>query len=129
MKRFLMATIAVFMMVGSAMAAENVIEVNVVMTQKENALDKLIALVNGFTKKVNAVKTIGDLMAVAEKFYTEMMTFEEKYADEIARLEETLTEAQIARYETRLEQALEAFEAAVEKKTEQLMESYDVDDF
>ena len=129
MKKFLMTAIAVFMMVGSAMAAENVIEVNVVMTQKENALDKLIALVNGFTKKVNAVKTFDELLVVSEKCYSEMMVFQEKYEYEMIDLEETLTEEQMAAYETKLEKALSALEVAVEKKAEQLMESYDVDDF
>ena len=126
-----MAAIAVFMMSGTAVATENVVVVNnnVTTVQSGNAIDKLISMVNGYTKKVNAVKTIDELMKVAEKCFEEMMSFEEKYADEIARLEDTLTEAQIARYETKLEQAMEAFEAAVEKKTEQLMESYDVDDY
>ena len=131
MKKFLMAAIAVFMLSGTAVATENVVVVNnnVTTVQSGNAIDKLISMVNGYTKKVNAVKTIDELMKVAEKCFEEMMSFEEKYADEIARLEDTLTEAQIARYETKLEQAMEAFEAAVEKKTEQLMESYDVDDY
>ena len=126
-----MAAIAVFMLSGTAVATENVVVVNnnVTTVQSGNAIDKLISMVNGYTKKVNAVKTIDELMKVAEKCFEEMMSFEEKYADEIARLEDTLTEAQIARYETKLEQAMEAFEAAVEKKTEQLMESYDVDDY
>lgn len=131
MRKFLMAAIAVFMLSGTAVATENVVVVNnnVTTVQSGNAIDKLISMVNGYTKKVNAVKTIDELMKVAEKCFEEMMSFEEKYADEIARLEDTLTEAQIARYETKLEQAMEAFEAAVEKKTEQLMESYDVDDY
>lgn len=131
MKKFLMAAIAVFMLSGTAVATENVVVVNnnVTTVQSGNAIDKLISMVNGYTKKVNAVKTIDELMKVAEKCFEEMMSFEEKYADEIMELEETLTEAQMARYETKLEQAMEAFEAAVEKKTEQLMESYDVDDY
>lgn len=124
-----MAAIAVFMMAGTAFATESVVMVNnnVVTVQSGNAIDKMIALVKGFTKEINAVKTLGELMKVAEKCYEEMTTFEEKYAGEIARLEKTLTEAQMEEYEAKLEQTLEAFEAAVEKKTEQLMESYDLD--
>ncbi|MBQ5889186.1 MAG: hypothetical protein IIW77_07950 [Bacteroidaceae bacterium] len=129
MRKFLMAAIAVFMMSGSAMAAENVVVVNnkVTTVQSGNAIDKLIALINGYTKKVNATKSVDELMALGEKCFEEMMEFEEKYADEIIALEETLTEAQMERYEAKVEQAMEAFEAAVEKKTEELMGDYDYD--
>ena len=129
MKKFLMAAVAVFMMSGTAVATENVVVVdnNVTTVQSGNVIDKMIALLKGFTKEINAVKTVDELMKVAEKYYEEMMTFEEKYADEIARLEKTLTEAQMEEYEAKLEAALAEFEAAVEKKTEQLMENYDLD--
>ena len=126
-----MTAIAVFMMSGTAVATENVVVVNnnATTVQAGNVIDKLITLINGYTKKVNAVKSVEELLKWCEEFYNEMMGFEEKHADEIIKLEKTLTEEQMARYETKLEQAMEAFEAAVEKKTEQLMESYDVDDF
>ena len=122
-----MAAIAVFMMSGVAVAADKVVVVNnnVTTVQSDNAIDKLIAMINGYTKKINAVKSLDELMVVCEKCYEEMMGFEEKYAYEIMLLEETLTEAQMAKYEAKLEQTLAAFEVAVEKKTEQLMEQYD----
>ena len=124
-----MAAIAVFMMAGTAFATESVVMVNnnVVTVQSGNAIDKMIALVKGFTKEINAVKTLDELMKVAEKCYEEMTTFEEKYADEVVRLEKTLTEAQMEEYEAKLEQTLEALEAAVEKKTKEIMEDYDLD--
>ena len=131
MKKFLMTAIAVFMMSGTAVATENVVVVNnnATTVQAGNVIDKFITIIDGYTKKVNAVKSIDELMKWCEEFYDEMMGFEEKHADEIIKLEKTLTEEQMARYETKLEQATEAFEAAVEKKIEQLMENYDVDDF
>ncbi len=120
-----MTAIAVFMMSGTAVATENVVVVNnnATTVQAGNVIDKLITLINGYTKKVNAVKSVEELLKWCEECYDEMMGFEEKHADEIIKLEKTLTEEQMARYETKLEQAIEAFEAAVEKKTEQLMES------
>ena len=126
-----MTAIAVFMMAGTAVATENVVVVNnnATTVQAGNVIDKLITLINGYTKKVNAVKSVEELLKWSEECYDEMMGFEEKHADEIVKLEKTLTEEQMARYETKLEQAMEALEAAVEKKTELLMESYDVDDF
>ena len=131
MKKFLMTAIAVFMMSGTAVATENVVVVNnnATTVQAGNVIDKLITLINDYIKKVNAVKSVEELLKWSEECYDEMMGFEEKHADEIIKLEKTLTEEQMARYETKLEQAMEALEAAVEKKTEQLMESYDVDDF
>ena len=126
-----MTAIAVFMMSGTAVATENVVVVNnnATTVQTGNVIDKLITLINGYTKKINAVKSVEELQKWGEECYDEMMGFEEKHTDEIIKLEKTLTEEQMARYETKLEQAMEAFEAAVEKKAEQLMESYDVDDF
>ena len=122
-----MVAIAVFMMAGTAVATENVIEVKsgVIITQQENVVDRLIKLIEGYTKQVNAAKTLDELMAVAEKCIEEMTAFEEKYADEIMAVEETLTEAQMEKYEAKLEQVLEAFEVATEKKTEQLIGELD----
>ena len=130
MKKFLMAAIAVFMMSGSAMAAENVVVVenNVTTTVSENAVDKLIALIKGYTKKINAVKTLDELMQVSEQCYNDMMEFQEKYMDEIIALENVLTEGQMAAYEKQMEAVMAEFEAAVEKKAEQLLENYDFGD-
>ena len=122
-----MAAIAVFMMSGSAMAAENavVVENNVTTIASENVVDKLINLVKGYTKKINAVKTLDELMQVSEQCYNEMMEFQENNMNAFMALEGTLTEEQMAAYEEQLEATLAEFEAAVEKKTEQLMEQYD----
>ena len=127
MKKFLMTAIAVFMMSGTAVATENVVVVNnnATTVQTGNVIDKLITLINGYTKKVNAVKTADELQTVAQNCFEEMTAFEEKYADEIIKLEKTLTEEQRARYETKLEQAIEAFEAAAERKTEELIGELD----
>ena len=132
MKRFLMAAIAVFVMSGTSFAAGSesyvVVDNSVVGNQqKQNVIDKMIALVKGFTKKVNAVKSIDELMTVAEKCYSDMMEFEEKYEEEIMMIEEVLTEQQMEAYEAKMDKALEEFETAVEKKTEQLTEDFDFD--
>ena len=130
MKKFLMAAIAVFMMSGSAIAAENVVVVNneVTTTVSENAADKLIALIKSYTNKINAAKTVDELMQVSEQCYTEMMEFQEKNMEEIAALEGTLTEEQQAAYEEKLEAALAEFEAAAEKKAEELMGEFEFED-
>lgn len=130
MKKFLMAAIAVFMMSGSAIAAENVVVVNneVTTTVSENAADKLIALIKSYTNKINAIKTVDELMKVSEQCYNEMTEFQEKYMEEIMALEGTLTEEQQAAYEEKLEAALAEFEAAAEKKAEELMGEFEFED-
>ena len=124
MKRFLMAAIAVLMLAAPALAAEKAVEVNVLMTQKENVIDKLIALINNYTKKVNAVKTADELLLITEQCYADVMEFNEKYENELITLEKTLTEEQMAAYETKLEKALANFEAAVEKQVARLLPEY-----
>ena len=130
MKKFLMTAIAVFMMSGTTIAAENVVVVNneVTTTVSENAADKLIALIKSYTNKINAAKTVDELMQVSEQCYTEMMEFQEKNMEEIAALEGTLTEEQQAAYEEKLEAALAEFEAAAEKKAEELMGEFEFED-
>ena len=124
-----MAAIAVFMMAGTAFATESVVMVNnnVVTVQSGNAIDKMIAFVNGLTRKVNEIKTADELLAFAEQVEEEMTAFEEKYFDEIEALEDVLTKEQQDAYMVKLEQVLKAFETAVEKKTKELLEYYDLD--
>ena len=130
MKKFLMAAIAVFMMAGTAVATENHVEVksDVAMTQQENVADKLIALIKGYTKKINATKTIDEFIQVSEQFYNEMMDFQKKYEKEIMALDGTFTEAQQAAYEKKLEAAMAEFEAAAERKAKEFVgDDYDFD--
>lgn len=124
-----MAAIAVFMMSGTAFAAESVVveNNNVVTVQSGNVIDKMIAFVNGLTRKVNEIKTADELLAFAEQVEEEMTAFEEKYFDEIEALEDVLTKEQQDAYMVKLEQVLKAFETAVEKKTKELLEYYDLD--
>ncbi|MBQ5645337.1 MAG: hypothetical protein IIV04_06525 [Bacteroidaceae bacterium] len=130
MKKFLLAAIAVFMMAGTTIAAENVVVVNneVTTTVSENAADKLIALIKSYTNKINAAKTVDELMKVSEQCYTEMMEFQEKNMEEIMALEGILTEEQQAAYEEKLEAVMAEFEAAAEKKAEELMGEFELED-
>lgn len=121
MKKFLMAAIAVFMMAGTSVASENVavVENNVTTTVSENAIDKVIAIMKGYVQKVNATKTMEELMSVVGAFEKEMMSLEEKYGDEIAALQETLSPEQMEKYEAEMEKVVAEMEAAITKKVEQ----------
>lgn len=124
MKTFLIAAIAALMMAGTSVAAgmgNNSVADNVVISNQQNAVEKVIALIKGYTKKIDAVKSVDELMKVAEQCFEEMTAFEEKYADEIIAMEETLTEAKMKKYEAELEKAMIEFEAAVDRKAKELM--------
>jgi hypothetical protein len=124
MKTFLIAAIAALMMAGTSVAAgmgNNSVADNVVIGNQQNAVEKVIALIKGYTKKIDAVKSVDELMKVAEQCFEEMTAFEEKYADEIIAMEETLTEAKMKKYEAELEKAMIEFEAAVDRKAKELM--------
>ena len=127
MKKFLISAVAVFLMSGAAVATENItlVENNVMTLQSGNAMDKLIALINGYTKKINAVKSVDELMVVSGQCNNEMTEFVEKYEEEIMVLENTLKDYQLANYEKKLEKAMADFEAAVEKKLEQYVQDMD----
>ena len=113
-----MAAIAVFMMAGSAVAADNivVVENNVTTVATENIVDKLIALVKEYTKKVNAADTMEALDTAYKGFEQAMAEFAEKNAKEIADFDASLTEEQGKKYEAALEKAVGLFKKAVEKK-------------
>lgn len=124
-----MTAIAVLVLSGTAVATESVMAVsnNVTIVQSGNVIDKMIAFVNGLTRKVNEIKTADELLAFAEQVEKEMTAFEEKYFDEIEALGDVLTKEQQDAYMVKLEQVLKAFETAVEKKTKELQEYYDLD--
>ena len=126
-----MAAIAVLMLTGTAVATESVMVVsnNVTIVQSGNVIDKMIAFVNGLTKKVNEIKTADELLAFAEQVEEEMTAFEKKYFDEIEALGDVLTKEQQDAYMVKIEQVLKALETAVEKKTKEILEDYDDLDF
>ena len=100
-----MTAIAVLVLSGTAVATESVVMVNnnVVTVQSGNVIDKMIAFVNGLTRKVNEIKTADELLAFAEQVEEEMTAFEEKYFDEIEALEDVLTKEQQDAYMVKLE--------------------------
>lgn len=125
-----MAAIAALMMAGTSFAAKTNIVVDKAtasIQQKQNVVDKMISMINGFTKKINATKTLDELMKVGDLCYTDMMEFQEKYEKEMIAIKETLTEKQKQEYEKKIEKALVEFEAAINEKSNELMEVYDID--
>ena len=122
MKKFLMAAIAVFMMSGTAVVAQDVVEVdnNATMVQEGDVVDWMVALLKNYAKKADAAETLEELEVVAEQFTNAVDEFSEKYEEEIMALAAVLTEQQRIVNTEKLETAMAELEATFEKKVDEL---------
>ncbi len=117
-----MAAIAVFMMSGTAVVAQDVVEVdnNATMVQEGDVVDWMVALLKNYAKKADAAETLEELEVVAEQFTNAVDEFSEKYEEEIMALAAVLTEQQQIVYTEKLETAMAELEATFEKKVDEL---------
>ena len=122
MKKFLMAAIAVFMMSGTAVVAQDVVEAdnNATTVQEGDVVDRMVALLKNYAKKADAAETLEELEVVAEQFTNAVDEFSEKYEEEIMALAAVLTEQQRIVNTEKLETALAELEATFEKKVDEL---------
>ena len=116
MRKFLLAAVAVFMMASNTFAAEMkgiyTVLNSAISVDEENAMDKFIAIINGYTKKIKAAKSKKELKSIAVEFATVMTLYEKNNKAEIEALESRLTEAQVKEYEKAVTKALADFQAA-----------------
>lgn len=116
MKKLLLVAVAVFMMAGNSFAADtekvSTVQVSAISVDEENAMDKFIAIINGYTKKIKAAKSKKELKSIAVEFATVMTLYEKNNKAEIEALESRLTEAQVKEYEKAVTKALADFQAA-----------------
>ena len=123
MKKLLVVAIAVFMMAGTSAAAEvkRNVAVNTVTIseQKQNIYDKTIALLQAYTKKIDAAKSKDELQSILIEMGLTMEAFEKKNAKEAEAFDATLTEQQRANYEKKAEAAVKNLEAVMKKKLKQ----------
>ena len=109
MRRLLFAILAVLLFGGgTASATEKDVAVNV--------LDKLIALVNDYTKRADEALSMEELQAVYAGFEQAMASFSKDNADEIAKFDAELTGKMKEKYEAELSKVMKQFESALEKK-------------
>ena len=114
MRRLLFAILAVLLFGGgTASATEKDVAVNV--------LDKLIALVNDYTKRADEALSMEELQAVYAEFEKAMASFSKDNADEIAKFDANLTGKMKEKYEAELSKAMKLFQAALEKKASELL--------
>ena len=123
MKKILLTTVAVLMMTGTSVAAEvkgnDSVNTVIVSVQKQNILDKTIALIEAYTKKIDAAKSLDELLAVLEEMGEAMSAFEKNNGKEADAFEATLTEQQRANYEKKAEAAAKKLEETTKKKMKQ----------
>ncbi|MBQ3244552.1 MAG: hypothetical protein IJB01_08100 [Bacteroidaceae bacterium] len=79
-------------------------------------MDKFIAIINGYTKKIKAAKSKNELKSIAIEFATTATMYEKNNKAEIEALESRLTEAQVKEYEKAMTKALADFQAALTAK-------------
>jgi uncharacterized protein (UPF0210 family) len=109
MRRLLFAILAVLLFGGgTASATEKDVAVNV--------LDKLIALVNDYTKRADEALSMEELKTVYAEFEQAMASFSKDNADEIAKFDAELTGKMKDKYEAELSKVMKQFESALEKK-------------
>ncbi len=114
MRRLLFAILAVLLFGGgTASATEKDVAVNV--------LDKLIALVNDYTRRADEALSMEELKTVYAEFEKAMASFSKDNADEIAKFDAHLTEKVKENYEAELSKAMKLFQAALEKKAGELL--------
>ena len=118
----MMAAIAVFMMSGTAVVAQDVVEAdnNATTVQEGDVVDRMVALLKNYAKKADAAETLEELEVVAEQFTNAVDEFSEKYEEEIMALAAVLTEQQRIVNTEKLETALAELEATFEKKVDEL---------
>ena len=119
-KKLLLVAAAVFMMAGNSFAADtekvSTVQVSAISVDEENAMEKFIAIINGYTKKIKAVKSKNELKSIAVEFAGVMTEFEKNNKAEIEALESRLTEAQVKEYEKAVIKAMADFQAALAAK-------------
>ena len=112
----MIAIFAAFILFGIPAATACVIADNAFSVATTNVLDKLIALINGYTKRVDAAVSIEELEALYAGLEQDMVSFAKDNAGEIAKFDARLTDKMKADYAAELAKAIRRFKAALEKK-------------
>ena len=120
MKKLLMAIVAALTMAGCSVTDKNMAASQA--PGSGNVAEELVALINDYTQKINAVESVYDLFFISEKCYKEKMSFEKNNAEEITTLRNTLTKEGQTALDEAVKSAMSEFEAAVNRKAKALAE-------
>lgn len=118
MRKLLLVLLSVLLLNETVTATEKDVVVQVTTT---NILDKLIAMVNDYTKRADEALSMDELQAVYAGFEQAMASFLKDNADEIAKFDANLSDNMKEKYEAELSKAVKQFEKSLEKKAMQFM--------
>ena len=118
MRKLLLVLLSVLLLNETVTATEKDVVVQVTTT---NILDKLIAMVNDYTKRADEALSMDELQAVYAGFEQAMASFLKDNADEIAEFDVNLSDNMKEKYEAELSKAVKQFEKSLEKKAMQFM--------
>ena len=118
MRKLLLVLLSVLLLNETVTATEKDIVVQVTTT---NILDKLISMVNDYTKRAGEALSMEELQNVYAKFEQAMASFLKDNADEIAKFDANLSGNMKEKYEAELSKAVKQFEKSLEKKAMQFM--------
>ena len=111
-----MAAVCLVLLNGTAAATETGVALNGVTVTAGNVIDKLLALVGDYTKRVDEALSMEELEELFVEFEKAMAAFSKENADEIAKFEANLTAESKEKYEAELSKAIKQFKSALEKK-------------
>ena len=118
MRKLLLVLLSVLLLNETVTATEKDVVVRVTTT---NILDKLIAMVNDYTKRADEALSMEELQNVYAEFEQAMASFLKDNADEIAKFDANLSGNMKEKYEAELSKAVKQFEKSLEKKAMQFM--------
>ena len=118
MRKLLLVLLSVLLLNETVTATEKDVVVQVTTT---NVLDKLIAMVNDYTKRADEALSMEELQNVYAEFEQAMASFLKDNADEIAKFDANLSDNMKEKYEAELSKAVKQFEKSLEKKAMQFM--------
>ena len=118
MRKLLLVLLSVLLLNETVTATEKDVVVQVTTT---NILDKLIAMVNDYTKRADEALSMKELQNVYAEFEQAMASFLKDNADEIAKFDANLSGNMKEKYEAELSKAVKQFKVALEKRAMQFM--------
>ena len=123
MRRILLVAVCLVLLNGAVAATETGVALDSMTVTAGNVIDKLLALVGDYTKRVDEALSMEELEVLFVEFEKTMAAFSKENADEIAKFDANLTAESKERYEAELSKAIKQFKSALEKKAMKFWEN------
>ena len=123
MRRILLVAVCLVLLNGAVAATETGVALDSMTVTAGNVIDKLLALVGNYTKRVDEALSMEELEVLFVEFEKAMAAFSKENAGEIAKFDADLTAESKERYEAELSKAIKQFKSALEKKAMKFREN------